>query len=563
MIGIASAIRRIFGRSFAKRPQDLWNARQLSAVKARYEAAQQLAEFERYWSNTDQFDADSAHSRDVRHKLIERMRYEVANNGYADGIAETYATDLVGVGPTLRMQTGNANFNRMVEREWFLWTQAIDFRRKLWCMAHAKHVDGEAFAVIRRNPNVRHTVKLDVVLYEAEQVQTPYLPFDTPGAIDGMRFDRFGNVVSYDLLRQHPGANRGVEIDQTPEVVPAENMVHWFKMRRPGQHRGVPESSSTLNLGAAARRFREANVTTAEKVATWTLFLRTQFPPDTLDEVDPLSQLDLVRGMMTALPNSVEPFQLKAEHPASTYEMFHKALINEMARPKSMPYNKAACDSSQYNYASGRLDHQTYYGHLNVDRADGNDLALDKIHKVWMDDAILRFGWLGGDPLVVGPAARFHLWDWPKHMVADVESEANANDTQLRSGQTFPHLLFADAGLDFDDEVEKAAQSLGVDQAEIRKRILDVILPKGTNTRERDLVEAIQKIYLGVGTVITEDEARQILNQNHGASLPIPGNVGSTADSQEQEGTAARMAAKFVSRVNGHLHKTPQTNGKG
>jgi phage portal protein BeeE len=38
----------------------------------------------------------------------------------------------------------------------------------------------------------------------------------------------------------------------------------------------------------------------------------------------------------------------------------------------------------------------------------------------------------------------------------------------------------------------------------------------------RNLVEMIQKVYLGVGTVITEDEARELLNRA-GASLPIPG----------------------------------------
>lgn len=40
--------------------------------------------------------------------------------------------------------------------------------------------------------------------------------------------------------------------------------------------------------------------------------------------------------------------------------------------------------------------------------------------------------------------------------------------------------------------------------------------------KQRDVAETIQKIYLGVGTVITADEARQIANKA-GADLPIPG----------------------------------------
>jgi phage portal protein BeeE len=47
----------------------------------------------------------------------------------------------------------------------------------------------------------------------------------------------------------------------------------------------------------------------------------------------------------------------------------------------------------------------------------------------------------------------------------------------------------------------------------------------------RNLVEMIQKVYLGVGTVITEDEARGLLNQA-GASLPVPGPALSPAPAQ-------------------------------
>ena len=116
------------------------------SIRGSYDAARNSEDFEKYWANADAFDADSANSREVRLSLMRRSRYEVANNGYADGIAQTTATDLVGIGPTLRMQTGSKPFNQLVELAWFNWTKAIQFRRKLWTMAHAKHVDGETFA---------------------------------------------------------------------------------------------------------------------------------------------------------------------------------------------------------------------------------------------------------------------------------------------------------------------------------------------------------------------------------------------------------------------------------
>jgi hypothetical protein len=477
-MGIASRFRRAWRVLRSSQNQNLadYAARIQRTLNATYDAARTSDDLAAYWANADGFDADSANSRGVRETLTRRSRYETANNGFSDGIASTYSTDLVGTGPQLRMQTNSPAFNQMVERTWFLWCQAVSFRRKLWCMAHAKHVDGEAIGVLRRNHGINHPIKLDVVLYETEQCQTPFLPFGEPGRIDGIEFDKFGNPISYDILNQHPGSANNFAIDQIPERVPASLVLHWFKMRRPGQHRGVPECASTLNLGACFRRGRISTLLTWEKIAKWTLFLKTLFEPEEIQGIPPFSSFDVSDGMVTNLPNSVEPLQLKAEHPGPTYEAAHKLWLNEQGRPKAMPLNKVMCNSADYNYASGRLDFQTYYSELDVDREDGNDV-LDKCFNVWLDWAILTFRWLGGIPEAVGPGARFHTWDWPKHRVADVEAEANANRTKLESGQIFPHRLFSDQGLDWEDECEAGAQSLGMTVDEFKRRIADVLYP--------------------------------------------------------------------------------------
>lgn len=467
-MGIINRIRSLFGMP---------KASQLRRVRGTYDSARLGDEFKNYWANADSFDADSAHSKIVRHRLISHSRYENANNPYADGIAQTYSTDIVGVGPQLRMQTQSKTFNQMVERTFFNWMKDTQFRRKLWCMAHAKHTDGESFAVMRRNPAVKHVVKLDLQLYEAEQCQTPMLPFDQPGYIDGIKFDQFGNVVWYDILQQHPGASNQLRVEWTPERVPAEFMLHWFRLRRPGQHRGVPEIASSLNTGAAFRRMREGIISAVETAADYSVFIKSGFPPERIAEVDELTAFEIEKRMAVTLPEGWDAFQMKSEHPNSTYAEFHKSLINEQARPKNMPYNKAACDSSNYNYASGRLDHQTYYAALDVDREDCNDSVLDPLFDRWFRMAVGAYGWLGGDADSVSRSVFIHSWDWPKHRVADVEAEANANETRLKSGQVGLHQLYTDGGLDLEDEIPKLAETFGVGEAEIRKRLLDVILP--------------------------------------------------------------------------------------
>jgi len=432
-------------------------------LAAKYDAAGSSDEYKNYWAPSDALDADSANSFAVRQTLVKRSRYDVGNNGFSDGIASTYATDLIGRGPTLRMQTGSEGFNRLVELAWHYWCKEIQFRRKLWTIAHAKHVDGEGIGVMRTNRGLKNLVKLDWVLHETEQCQTPYLAYGEPGKIDGIQFDAFGNPEFYDFLKYHPGSNlTGLNYLQVPESIAAQYVTHWFKLRRPGQHRGIPECSSTLNLGASSRRWREATLAAAENIADFSIFIKTMFEPDEMDSVVPMSTLDIQKRMITALPAGYDAFQPKAEQPTAGHAEFSKTLINEQARPKSMPYNKAACDSSSYNYASGRLDHQTYYGHLNVDRDDCDDCVLDPMFSVWFDQAVMVYGWLGGNPDAIGDAAKSHLWDWPKHQAADIGSEADAADKKLKNGTSSIAAEFVASGMDPEDELIKTAESNGV-----------------------------------------------------------------------------------------------------
>ncbi len=452
---------------FALRAEHLPRRRE---VRATYDAARTTDEFKTYWANADALDADSANSKAVRATLVQRSRYEVGNNGYADGMVQTHANYLVGTGPLLRLQTISATFNSLVEREWYAWSKAIRFRRKLWCQAHAKVQDGEGIGLVRGTPRVRHPVQLDYVLFETEQCQTPLLPFAVPGYIDGIKFDEFGNPEWYDILPFHPGGQFGFAMTGQPEHVPARFVLHWFQLRRPGQHRGVPEFKSTLNVGASSRRFREATVASAETAADISVLLHTLFPPDELDAITPMTSVEFQKRMMLALPNGWGGNQMKAEHPNATYEAFLKSQINETARPKSIPYNLAACDSSSYNYASGRLDHQTYFIALDVEREDANDLVLDPLFDLWWEEAVLTFGW-NADPSRPPP----HLWDWPKHPVADIVAENSAKDTRLRNGSTYPSQIYSEEGRDFEDELPKMAQDYGVPPEAMRQILLNAL----------------------------------------------------------------------------------------
>jgi capsid protein len=424
-----------------------------------YDAARSGTDLDGHWAFSDSLDADSANSQHVRHTLMKRSRYESGSNGYYAGIVRTHCNMLVGTGPTLRMLTGNRGFNQLIEREFYAWSQRVQLRRKLWCMAYARTGDGETFAVLQTNLKyASQRVALDVMPIEAEQCQTPYLAFTETGSIDGIRYDEYGNILWYDILPSHPGSNYATQVLE-PIPVPPSQVVHWFKLERAGAHRGKPDLTPTLNVGASSRRWREATVAAAESAASIGAMLTTSMPPGSDAEPDPIapySTIEWVKRMVMAAPMGWNATQMKSEHPNAQYADFHRTQVSEQARPLSMPYNLAATDSSTYSFASGKLDTLGYRCAIDVERQDCNDLVLDPIFAAWFRE------WrIGRDEAELeNVLIPNHQWDWPTHPVIDAVAEESAKDTKLKNGSTTLRQVYSDQGQDLEDQLAIMAEDM-------------------------------------------------------------------------------------------------------
>lgn len=447
-------------------------------LRASYDSARTEPWNQNHWANADSHDADSANSKSVRSTVVRRSRYETGSNGYQAGILRTHANYLVRTGPTLQILTANVGFNSAVENSFWRWAKAVQLRRKLWTMAHAKLQDGEPLAIMRANPNLRHKVQLDLVLIETEQCQTPVLPYGEVGYIDGIKFDEFGNPLWYDILAQHPGGQWGYFANQEPEHVPAKWVLHWFKLERAGQHRGLPELQSSANVGAAGRRWREATLAAAEFAASLSGVLKTQMCPEVAEAAESLpsawSQMPIAKNTFTALPALTELQQMTAAHPNAQHAEFQRSLISEQGRPKNMPHNVAAADSSSHNFASGQLDFFPWHEELLQDRLDCNDCVLDPLFASWWEFAVLAYGW-AADP----EAPPDLQWNWPEFPIIDQHSHAIATETKLRSGQTTLTAVCSEAGIDFEEHVTQMAADYGVPVDRMREILLTAIFQNG------------------------------------------------------------------------------------
>ena len=427
-------------------------------VRGRYDAAVTNDANRRHWANADSLSADAAMTPEVRRKLRDRARYEFANNAYAKGIVLTIANDVVGTGPRLQILSDIPEASAVVEQAWSRWAAAIRLPEKLRLLRMARAHTGEAFAVMATNPGVDHEVKLDLALIEADRVSDPYGTLST-SSVDGIEFDQHGNPIRYHILRRHPGSALGGLADHAS--VPATEVIHYFASDRPEQHRGIPDLTPVLGLFAQLRRFTQATLSAAETAANLAGVLHTDAPASgDPAEVEPMDTIAIEQGSFLTLPAGWNINQVRAEHPSTGYGEFKREVLNEIARAMNMPFNIAACNSASYNYASGRLDHQTYFRAIRIDQAQLAATVLDRLFAEWFDEARLVPGLL--PPAILEERRPPHQWFWDGHEHVDPLKEASAQQVRLANHTTTLACEYARQGKDWEAELRQRARELAL-----------------------------------------------------------------------------------------------------
>ena len=439
-------------------------------VRARFDAAQTTHDNRRHWAAAECLSADAEASPSVRQTLRNRSRYEISNNSYAKGIVLTLANDTIGTGPRLQMLTEYDDLNRRIERDFMMWSAAVRLPEKLRTMRMARCQDGEAFAIMGTNPLVPHEIQLDIMLIEADQVTNGFgLSLDV-NEVDGILMDDFGNPCSFRVLKYHPGGDRFTVFDDAA-VIPAKSMLHCFRIDRPGQHRGIPEITPALPIFSQLRRFTLAVLSAAEAAADFAGILYTDAPANgEADEVDPMAMIELERNMLLTMPGGWKMAQLDPKQPATTYAEYVDKLIDEAVRCVLMPSNIAKGNSSGYNYASGRLDHQTYFKGIRVDQSFIAATILDRILAAWLREYFLIHPPRGMTTRYPLPP---HTWFFDAMSHIDPMKESKSMEIRLNNNVTTLANEYAIQGKDWETEIRQRArekrliQELGLNDSNV------------------------------------------------------------------------------------------------
>lgn len=431
--------KNIFSKTKAKKKAEY------ISIEGRYDAASPDFVNERHWLAADNVSPNDAVSESVREQIKKKARYEISNNSYARGIVSTLVNDTVGSVLMVNVSTGDPEKDDIIESDFKKWAEEVGFVKKIRELKFAKIQDGEGVAIFTTDENLTNGVTLNIV-----NIESDYITSDIYGT-DGVVSDESGNVKTLYITKNHPKSG-----SMTDEATPynADDFIYIWNKDRIGQMRGVPQITPALPLFAQLRRYTLAVLAAAETAASFAGILFTNSPPDgEAANVKPLDAIEIERNMLITAPAGWDLRQIAAEQPTNTYSDFKREIINEIGRCLNMPYNVASGNSSDYNYASGRLDYQVYFRDIEVERMELERQACNKTFRKWLEE------YLATAKVILTEEEKANMtfsWFWESREHSDPDKDSKAIDRNLKNRTMTYKKAYSKKGEDWRKEITES-----------------------------------------------------------------------------------------------------------
>ena len=301
-----------------------------------------------------------------------KSRDLVRRNAWAQAGIEAFVANAVGTGIKPQSLAADDAFKADVQALWRDWTEEADAAgqtdfyglQALACRAMLE--GGECLIRLRaRRPEDGLVVPLQLQLLEAEHLPMN-LNTDLPSGNvvrAGIEFDGLGRRVAYHLYRSHPDdgllAPMSGQGGMDTVRVDASEIIHLFRVLRPGQIRGEPWLSRAFVKLNELDQYDDAELVRKKTAAMFAGFVTRQNPEDNLmgeglpDEAG-ISLVGLEPGTLQIL----EPGEdIKFSDPADvggSYGEFLRTQFRAVAAALGITYEQLTGDLTGVNYSSIR-----------------------------------------------------------------------------------------------------------------------------------------------------------------------------------------------------------------
>lgn len=381
--------------------------------------------------------------------LRDRTRDLVRNNPYVRSAVETYVANAVASGIKPSSLVVDSAKKNEIRQAWSDWTDEADadgltdFYGLETLVARAEIDAGECFIRRRpRRPDDGLSVPLQIQLIEADQ-----LPLEDNRTLDngnlvrsGIEFDAIGRRQAYWFWRRHPGDltdQRGIPQEQVR--VPASEVLHVFRPRRPGQIRGEPELIAAMVRLYLLDQYEDAELERKKIAAMFTVVVTQEQP----EEPDPTADTDADGTERDHVQPGTTNYLLPGEKveippPADVgpnFEAFMLRALLAACAAMGVPYFAVTGDLRQANYSSLRAGTVEFRTRLEQFQHQTMVFQFGRMVWQWFLDAAVLSGALQLPGYARDPAPwRRAKWISPKLPWVDPQKDITAEKLAVDAG---------------------------------------------------------------------------------------------------------------------------------
>ena len=438
--------------------------------------------------------------------LRNRARDLARNNAFARRYISVYVDNVVGAkGVHLQVRSRDPNgaldsfANNLIERRWKEWGVKCTSDEKLgWIdcqrlFAETFARDGEV--LIRLIKNFDNPNK-----FAFEFIESDFLDHDLNLQLSngnqvrmGVEINKFGKPINYHLLKVHPNDDLVVSdyVGAKYNIVPADEIIHFYHQERPHQTRGIPPLSSCLRDLKMLDGYMEAELVAARVSASKMGFFKSNDADaytgeDKIDTNNPVMFAEA--GTFEQLPTGTEFQSFDPQHPTTAFKDFTKAVIRTIASSLNISYNTLANDLESVNYSSirqGALEERNFF-QCEQYRMIRN--FHDVIYSKWLE-MILLTDLLSGLPPSKFPKFNNPIWRARGWQWIDPKKEVEALKVGVENG----FLSIQDVQSGYGRDVEDVFSQIQADKELAEKFGIQLAFePFGTKENQQNQPQEVE-----------------------------------------------------------------------
>jgi lambda family phage portal protein len=409
----------------------------------------------------------------ARQQLAARSSYLMNNSPSAAAIADVWTSSLVGDGPSVRSGHPSEAVRTALEDAWGrFYDQAdqegvADLAGMLSGLTRSMVTAGEGLMHLVASP--RGELRLRLLSPEQLDPAMTREVADMAHIIAGVEFSADGRRLAYHVYPTQPDL---VAALATPVRVPAEDIVHAFDQKTPGQVRGISWLAPVLTRLQQLDRLEDALLARANTAALFGAFVTDPEGTSGLGsgKVDP-QELSLEPGVLRILPPSATvTFPSMPSNEDMPDILRH--IVRQVATGVGLPYELLASDLSEATYSSAKLGLEAHRRRVDAIRA----LILDArvLQPIWRRFVTLEVlsGRLYAPDFERDPEPYFSMVArWPAFSALDPYREAQADAALLAAGIRSRAEIIASRGRDVTDVDAEIAADTFVPRAPARANL--------------------------------------------------------------------------------------------